>query len=86
VRVTASAPMPPTGTEVRAGEALLGTLGSSIERVDGSCLGLALLRLDRLAEFAAKGVALTAGGVTIVPDAADVAELMPKAPDPIALD
>ena len=86
VRVTASALMPPKGTEVRAGEALIGVLGSSVARDDGSCVGLALLRLDRLAEFEAKGIALSAGGVTIAPDAADVADLMPKAPDPIALD
>ncbi len=86
VRITAAALLPPMGTEVRAGEALIGVIGSSVPRDNGASLGLALLRLDRLAEFEAKGIALTAGGVTIVPDAADVADLMPKAPDPIALD
>lgn len=49
-----------SGTEVKAGELPLGTIGS----VAGT-RGLALLRLDRAADAASKGTALTAGDATI---------------------
>ncbi len=82
--------MPPLGSEIRAGDALVGAIGSCspVDVRDGQrqWRGLALLRLDRLAEFAAKGVPLTVGGLVVLPDAGDVADLMPKAPDPVALD
>lgn len=92
VRVASDAPLPPMGTEIRAGEALAGLMGSSCggrtTAGEASCryMGLALLRLDRLADFEAKGVALTSGGVGVTPHAADVTDLMPKAPDPVGLD
>lgn len=65
VPVASSAPLPSPGPEVRAldpetGSQLIGTLGS----VDGT-RGLALLRLDRAAELAARGAGLTAGGVAL---------------------
>jgi len=81
VRVSSDGPLPAAGTEVRAGEALVGTMGSSVRSA-----GLALLRLDRLAEFAQRSVPLTAAGIAILPDAPDVEDLMPKAPDPVAFE
>lgn len=60
VPVVASEPLPASGTEVRAGEVGIGVLGS----VAGS-RGLALLRLDRIAEMQAKGVPLMAGEVCL---------------------
>jgi folate-binding protein YgfZ len=53
-----------TGTEVRLGAAVLGTVGS----IAGPH-GLALLRIDRAAEAADKGEPLVAGGATIIVDA-----------------
>jgi tRNA-modifying protein YgfZ len=50
----------PSGGEVRAGAAAIGTVGSV-----AASSGLALLRLDRAAEAEAKGQALTAGGIRI---------------------
>ena len=73
VRVSGEGVLPVAGTDVLAGEVVIGAVGSN----SGS-LGLALLRLDRVLEFAAKGVGLTAGGVRIVADASDVARLAPK--------
>lgn len=55
VHVSGSGPLPATGTDIMAGGITIGTLGS----VAGE-KGLALLRLDRVSEFAAKGVAITA--------------------------
>lgn len=49
-----------SGTEVRAGDMPIGQIGSA----DGK-LGLALLRLDRAGDAAAKGTKLTAGGAAI---------------------
>ena len=80
VRVAGRAPLPPTGTDVKAGDVTVGAMGSS-----AGAAGLALLRLDRVAEFAATGMGLTAAGVALAPDMADVARLMPKSPDPVAL-
>ena len=74
IRVTGDAALPAAGTDVLAGEVVIGEMGSS-----AGTQGLAMLRLDRVAEFAAKGVGLTAGGVSVVPDADDVARLAPKA-------
>jgi folate-binding protein YgfZ len=59
VPVVGAAPLT-TGAEVAAGAAVIGTIGS----VAGTH-GLALVRLDRAAEAAAKGDSLTAGGVAI---------------------
>jgi tRNA-modifying protein YgfZ len=49
-----------SGTEVKAGDLPLGTIGSA-----AGTRGLALLRLDRAADAASKGTALTAGDATI---------------------
>lgn len=54
-----------TGTEIRLGAAVIGTVGS----VAGPH-GLALLRIDRAAEAADKGETLVAGNSTIIVDAA----------------
>jgi folate-binding Fe-S cluster repair protein YgfZ len=59
VPVEGQAPLT-TGAEVKAGEAIIGTIGS----VAGT-QALALLRLDRAEEVKAKGAALTANGVAI---------------------
>jgi tRNA-modifying protein YgfZ len=79
VRVSGPAPLPVAGTEVLAGEVVIGAMGSSSGET-----GLAMLRIDRVAEFTAKGVGLTAGGVAIVANAENVARLMPKLPEPVA--
>ena len=86
VELAAHAALPAMGTEIRAGEASAGVMGSSVVAADGRGLGLALLRLDRLAEFSEKGLPLVAGDVTVTPDAGDVADLMAKTPDPVAPD
>jgi tRNA-modifying protein YgfZ len=49
------------GAEIRAGDAVIGTVGS----VAGT-RALAIVRIDRAAEAVAKGEALTAGGVAII--------------------
>jgi folate-binding protein YgfZ len=79
VPVVGNAELPPSGTEIRAGEVAMGTLGST-----AGPRGLALLRLDRVAEMRRKGVPLTAHGVplevvlpawarfSLAPDATDV--------------
>jgi len=80
IRVTADAPLPPKGTEIRAGDVAIGQMGSFVTGMGGGkpCLGLAMLRLDRVAEFAAQGVPLTAGGVRLVPDQLDLVRLLPQ--------
>src|SRR6476619_7420950 len=60
VGVEGEGPLPPSGTDITAGGASIGTLGS----VSGSS-GLALLRLDRAEEAKAAGVPLRAGEVTV---------------------
>lgn len=60
VPVAASGPLPAPGTDVTTGAATIGKLGS----VAGD-QGLALLRLDRVEEAAAKNEPLLAGGVPI---------------------
>lgn len=59
VPVVGAAPLQ-TGADVKAGEAVIGTVGS----VAGS-RGLALLRLDRVGEAMGKGQPITAGGVPV---------------------
>ena len=67
---------PPPGTAVAAGERQLGTMGSA-----ASGRGIALLRLDRLAEALARGETLLAGGVAIRPAKPDWARFdFPGAP------
>jgi folate-binding protein YgfZ len=53
---------PEAGTPVSAGEKTVGTLGSSAQG-----RGVALLRLDRLADALAAGTSLSAGGVEMRP-------------------
>lgn len=60
VPVEAASALPARGADIRAGEVVIGTLGS----VAGD-RGLAMIRLDRAAEFRAKGVALKAADVAI---------------------
>lgn len=60
VEASSRAPLPASGTDVMAGEVTIGTLGSTAGH-----RGLALLRIDRAAEFGAKGVALTAAGTPV---------------------
>ncbi len=60
VPVVSKTDLPTTGTDIRAGDVVIGTLGS----VAGN-RGLAMIRLDRAAEFRAKGVGLTAAEATI---------------------
>jgi folate-binding protein YgfZ len=60
VPVRGEADLPAPGTPVSAGGVEIGMLGSNAARD-----GLALVRLDRAAEFKSKGVPLTAGDVTV---------------------
>jgi folate-binding protein YgfZ len=60
VPVVGEAALPASGTEIRAGEVAIGTLGS----IAGT-RGLALVRLDRAAEMRRKSVPLTAHGVAL---------------------
>jgi folate-binding protein YgfZ len=61
VQVAGQRTLPESGTDILAGTVAIGTLGS----IDGSN-GLGLVRLDRAAEFKAKGIDLTAGSVPLV--------------------
>jgi folate-binding protein YgfZ len=58
VRYDGTAPQP--GATVSAGGQLIGTMGSA-----GGGLGIALLRLDRIADAYSRGETLTAGGLPI---------------------
>jgi hypothetical protein len=60
VPIAYDAAAPEAGTPVMAGEKSVGTLGSTIEG-----RGLALLRLDRVADALAQGVTLESAGVPI---------------------
>ncbi len=62
VLVTADGDAPAAGVPVMAGEKQIGLTGSA----SGS-QGLALLRLDRIADANAAGLPLTAGGITLHP-------------------
>jgi tRNA-modifying protein YgfZ len=61
VKVEGQTALAAAGTPVRAGDVTFGTLGSSV----GS-MGLAVARLDRLAEFNDRGLVLTAADQPIV--------------------
>ncbi|MEZ5907601.1 MAG: folate-binding protein [Hyphomicrobiaceae bacterium] len=63
VRVTAAAPLA-SGSEVKAGAAVIGVIGSTAGHE-----ALALLRLDRAVEAAAKGEPVSADGQTLSIDA-----------------
>ena len=60
IKVTGASALPAPGTEILAGEKPAGTLGT----VDGNA-GLALVRLDRIAQAAARGEQVAAGGVAL---------------------
>jgi len=60
VRIEGEGPLPESGTEITAGPAAVGTLGS----VSGTS-GLALLRLDRAEEAKTRGDQLRAGDVVV---------------------
>jgi folate-binding protein YgfZ len=62
VPVAIEGPAPAAGSEIRAGERPLGTMGSS-----AGDRGLAMLRLDRAAEAMAAGQPLQAGAATLTP-------------------
>jgi len=77
VGVEGEGPLPPPGTDITAGGASIGTLGS----VSGNS-GLALLRLDRAEEAKAAGLPLRAGEVTVclrIPAWARLATKVPAA-------
>lgn len=75
VRVSTEGTLPASGTELTAGETPVGEMGTSAGRI-----GLAMLRLDRLAEAAAKGQTLiSGGGATMKADAGDIVRLAPPA-------
>ncbi|ESR24762.1 YgfZ/GcvT domain-containing protein [Lutibaculum baratangense] len=67
--------LPPAGTEIRDGETLVGTMGSS-----AGPEGLALVRLDRAAEAAAAGRTLEAAGELLLPRLPDWAPFTLAAP------
>jgi len=71
IRIAASLPVEP-GTEIRAGDAAIGTVGSS---ADG--LAIALVRLDRAGEASAAGTALKAGAATVTIDLPEWVRLDP---------
>ena len=64
VRVTGARELPATRPDVKAGEVVIGRLGSV-----AGVQGLAMLRLDRVLEFQDKGVPLTADGIGLEVDA-----------------
>ena len=77
VGVEGEGPLPPSGTEITAGGAPVGSLGSVSEHS-----GLALLRLDRAEEAKAAGLPLRAGEVTVdlrIPGWARLAAKVPAA-------
>jgi folate-binding protein YgfZ len=60
VPVVASAPLPSPGAEIKAGDVVIGVLGSTAGN-----RGLALIRLDRAADFIARGQRLMAAGAAL---------------------
>jgi tRNA-modifying protein YgfZ len=68
VRVTLDGPRPEPGTAILAGDKPVGTMGSA-----AGGHGLALIRIDRVADALGAGLALTAGGLAIrLADSGDV--------------
>lgn len=66
VPVRGEAELPASGSDIAAAGVAIGTLGSRVRD-----RGLALVRLDRVEEFAAKGVPLDCGGVPVHIDVPD---------------
>ncbi|MHA7774137.1 CAF17-like 4Fe-4S cluster assembly/insertion protein YgfZ [Roseibium sp. M-1] len=65
VQVTSAAPLPAKGSEVTAGGKSVGVLGSTA-MVDGTSHGLALLRLDKVAQAKDNGIPLHCGDAEIL--------------------
>ena len=63
VKVAFSGDAPPPGTEIKAGDILIGTMGSS-----AGTHGLAIVRVDRVEEAKAAGERLVAGGIPLLID------------------
>ncbi len=59
-QVQVTGPAPPVGSEILAGDIVIGVMGSSV-----GAAGLALLRLDKAEDARAAGRALTAQGATL---------------------
>jgi len=70
VKVTFSGEAPPPGAEIKAGDILVGTMGSSAHEH-----GLAMVRLDRVEEAKAAGLAPIAAGTRL-----DIEAEMDRAP------
>jgi folate-binding protein YgfZ len=64
VQVSSRVPLPAKGTEVTANGKTVGVLGSATQ-ADGSCFGLALLRLDKVAQAKDNGIPLHCGDAQI---------------------
>jgi tRNA-modifying protein YgfZ len=77
LRVTLDGPRPEPGTAILAGEKPVGTMGSA-----AGPNGLALIRIDRVADALSAGLPLTAGGLGI--RLADPDELQPIAKQTVA--
>ncbi|HEX5231667.1 MAG TPA: folate-binding protein, partial [Bradyrhizobium sp.] len=60
VRIVLDGPAPEAGTAIVAGDKPVGTMGSSAEGA-----GLARIRVDRVADALAAGMALSSGGLAI---------------------
>ncbi len=65
LRIIGDGALPEPGIAVEAANKTIGTLGSSFRARDGRRWGLAMLRIDRVADARAQGLALTAGNVPI---------------------
>lgn len=76
VPVAANEPLAP-GAEIRAGDAVIGSVGSVAGKT-----GLAMIRLDRAAEAQAHGLVLMAGAATVTIDAAMLADYVAAAATP----
>src|SRR5246500_339650 len=60
VRIILDGPAPEPGTTILAGDKAVGTMGAAAGKI-----GLALIRIDRVADALAAGLPLTAGGLAI---------------------
>lgn len=65
VQVSSEAPLPSRGSDVIAGEKPIGALGSSAE-ADGTFVGLALLRLDKVVQAKDNGIPLQCGDAELL--------------------
>lgn len=84
VVVEGATALPDMGTQVTAGGKSIGEIGSSISSKAGAGVGLALLRLDKVAQAKDNGSPLTCGDVEIdvrIPDWASFTLPEPQTPD-----